>query len=116
MYELEQAWEAATPDGEGFYVLRGGTNWASVEGHASEWLAIADAIRRRVYLGFRRCAVSPTADGGARFWSPRNAASPHDTVEMDRADADRFAATILDALRAAGEACVVTPPEAYHGA
>lgn len=44
---------------------------ADVEGTGAEMLAIADAIERREYEAFKRCAV--TFEGGnAHFWSPRN--------------------------------------------
>lgn len=113
MYELEQVW-AAEGDGEGFYALRGGSNWATVEGHAAEWLALAAAIRGRRYEGFRRCAVSAPKDVFVSFWSPRNAVGPNDHVEMDLADADALAAQIVAVLREAGEACVRDESPAAH--
>ena len=105
MYDLEQAWEGG-PDGEGFYVLRGGSNWASVEGHASEWAEIATAIKAGRPAQFRRCAVAPDR-GGFAFWSPRNACSPSDTVWVDAADAKALAARIVAVLREHGEPCVL---------
>lgn len=112
MYDLEQAWEGG-PDGEGFYVLRGGRNWASVEGHASEWAEIAAAIGAGKRCSFKRCAVAPDR-GGFAFHSPRNACSDADTVWMDAAEAKALAARIAAVLRDHGEPCVMGSFDPIH--
>lgn len=91
-----------------WYSLEGGSNWASIEGPAEEWLAIAAALRARGSASFKRCAVSHSAGTGfvAALWSPRNAYSINDYVELTAAEADALAAGIVGALRAAGAECL----------
>lgn len=44
---------------------------ADVEGTKEEMLAIANAIRKRSYVSFKRCAVHARHES-VEFWSPRN--------------------------------------------
>jgi hypothetical protein len=65
---------------DGWYVLEGGGNRASVEGTATEWREVADALRSgKGGAHFKRLAAHKSGDTWA-FWSPRNA-----TSESDRA-------------------------------
>lgn len=113
MYEIEQVWDL---NEEGFYSLRGGSNWASIEGHASEWLAIASAIKARRRESFKRVAVATGTGPGfaVTLWSPRNAASDRDHVELDADEADALAAQIVACLRGHGESCVTTGFDPIH--
>lgn len=63
---------------------------ADVEGTAAEMLAIADAIERRAYVSFRRCAVYADREP-VRFRSPRNSI---DDGECTYAEAAELAALI----------------------
>jgi hypothetical protein len=98
-YELEQAWE-------GFYVMRGGTNWASVEGHADEWAALATWLKNPDTrgCGFKRCAVYQKGPNIA-FYSPRNATGENDHVLMTAQEAKEFASEIVQVLVLHGEVC-----------
>lgn len=90
-------------DDSDWYVLRGGGNWASVEGPRDEWVAIAAAIDEwaalagavawNTVLSYRRCAVEFTMRG-LRFWSPRNACSPEDCIAVPEDDVSRLVANI----------------------
>lgn len=61
-----------------WYVLRGGGNWASVEGEACQWRAIAKGLREGKPVRFKRCAID--REGG--LYSPRNAHSDRDIVRV----------------------------------
>lgn len=64
---------------------------ACVEGTAAEMLAIANAIKARHWVTFKRCAVRVEGDL-AYFCSPRN--STRD-AEVPLADAEEFADQVL---------------------
>jgi len=57
---------------------------ADVEGTAEEMLEIADAIKHRQPIAFKRCAVSIESDG-VHFWSPRNS-TKDGVVTLEEAD------------------------------
>lgn len=101
---IEQVWEPGI-DTEGFYNLKFGSFDTNVEGWASEWLAIADAIRQRVRCYFKRCAVR-YEDGYFKFLTPRNAYSPDDYTSLSSREADELAENIVTVLRDAGERCL----------
>ena len=104
MYELEQVWKVSE---EGFYALRGGTNWASIEGHASEWLEVAKALRDRGRAHFARVAVGEWRPGmGSTLWSPRNACGPNDHVELTHDESLRLSENIVRMLWEHDEECV----------
>lgn len=99
------------PEGEdqGFYVLRGGDNWASVEGHASEWLAIASFLLGKTAgktIYFKRCA-SVKREKVFEFWSPRNASSDRDYVSILTEEAKELADQIIKVLMENGEKIVL---------
>lgn len=64
---------------------------ACIEGEGSEMVEIAEAIRNRGSVRFKRCAVEVQGDGFL-FYSPRN--SQHRTL-IPFGDADEFAAEVL---------------------
>lgn len=103
-YTLELAW-GRDGDKEGFYVLHGGINWASVEGHASEWYEIAMGILDGKSVAFRRCASYPES-GEWKFSSPRNACFESDIVVMNDSEARKFSSYIIEVLCENGEECV----------
>ena len=98
-YYLDRCWD-------NWYVLRGGTNWASVEGEAEEWLEIACGIIAGKNVHHRRCAAYRD-DAGYTFSSPRNSTSERDSVWMDHDEAKVLAKQIVDTLRADGHECVI---------
>lgn len=51
---------------------------ADIEGSASEMRAIAEAIEKREYVSFKRCAVDAREEL-VKFWSPRNSQEPGTT-------------------------------------
>lgn len=67
---------------------------ACIEGHADEMLAVADAIKERGAVSFKRVAVHFDSDG-AHFHSPKN--SERDAVVTVN-EADELAAQILAEL------------------
>ena len=67
---------------------------ACVEGTAQEMLAIAQAIKDRGAVDFRRCAVR-VKNGTAYFCSPRNSL---EDAEIPLADADEFAEQVFSML------------------
>lgn len=67
---------------------------ADVEGTREEMLAIADAIRERRYVGFKRCAVDFKGEE-VHLWSPRNSTKPG---VVSLADADDLAEQITEVL------------------
>lgn len=67
---------------------------ACIEGNADEMLAMANAIRSRKAVLFKRCAVHFERDG-AHFSSPKN--SERDAV-VPVEDADEFASQVQDEL------------------
>ena len=67
---------------------------ADVEGTREEMLLIADAIRNRKHIGFKRCAVGFEGEE-VHLWSPRN--STRNGV-VSPADADDLAEQIQEAL------------------
>ena len=86
-----------------FEELDGGLNFmhsgrisdACVEGNGKEMLAIADAIRSRKSVCFRRCAVRIDGDS-AYFWSPRNSTRE---AKIPIENADEFARQCAEVLR-----------------
>jgi hypothetical protein len=67
---------------------------ADVEGRGAEMLAIADAIKNRGHVAFRRCAVN-VVNERVFFWSPRN--SSH-YGECNLSEADELAELILNTV------------------
>lgn len=60
----------------GGYLIEGANGGdADIEGSAEEMRALANAIRHRSTVTFRRCAVA-VSSSGVRFWSPRNSQLP----------------------------------------
>lgn len=60
--------------------------WASIEGDAQEWAAIAEGIRTRTTTSFKRVRVGFAAGGKALLCSPRN--SMNDTIlSLEESDA-----------------------------
>lgn len=105
-YDLE-VFSRPTPEGSGWYVLRGGGNWASIEGDGGQWAEIAEAMRARLRRQFKRVAVAGAGPGFAvTLWSPRNAIGANDHVELTAAEADALADRIVVVLRQAGEPCL----------
>lgn len=68
---------------------------ADVEGTGEEMCSIAEAIRSRKSVEFRRCAVEVFADGSVALWSPRNSVE-RGFVTLARADhlADQIEAVL----------------------
>lgn len=82
-------------DGALHFMHSGRISDACVEGTEKEMLAIADAIRSRKSVCFRRCAVRVDGDY-AYFWSPRNSARE---AKIPIENADEFAKQCFDAIR-----------------
>lgn len=94
--ELERVW-----DDSDFFRLTGGSNWATVEGSADEWLAIADALDElRDGVRFKRCALSKDP-GGWELYSPRNASGPSDCVVLTWGEGEELAQRIRETVAAA---------------
>ena len=82
-----------------WYVLDGGSNWASVEGTIEEWQAISKGLREGTPVHHRRCAMWFSEDGKSIFLnSPRNASGERDRIEIKREDATYLALLIEDGL------------------
>lgn len=69
----------ADSDGDGWFVLQGGTGWASVEGTAEEWRAIALGLLMGESVSYRRCAYDAAR---MELHSPRNAVGEHDCTKV----------------------------------
>jgi hypothetical protein len=91
---------------ESWYALRGGSNWACIEGSAEEWADVASSITNRQGIIFRRLACFPVEVAGFDFWSPRNAMGESDTVFMTDEEAKEFAKVITQTLREDGHECI----------
>lgn len=91
--ELVHAWEDSD-----FFVLEGAYVWAAVEGHADEWMAIAEVLAgdRPVVL-FKRCAARRNGCG-VELWSPRNAMGARDCVHVASNEALALAEQIREAV------------------
>lgn len=85
-----------------WYVLEGGANWASIEGDASEWIAVANALRHRDSVRFKRLACTKT-DKGWDLYAPRNACGSRDTVHLPEKDGAALADDIARCLAAPRE-------------
>lgn len=99
-YTIEQAehdnrsWFEPTGPNSSKFMYSGRISDACVEGPASEMLEIAQAIKARGSVSFRRCAVRVAGDT-AYFCSPRNSST--DAV-VPLADAAEFAEYVVAAL------------------
>ncbi len=85
---------------EDWFVLRGGKNWASLEGTAADWRGIAKALVERRNYSEKRIAVR-FKDDVATLYSPRNAVGENDSVVVD--DCPALAQHIEDELRNYGQ-------------
>ncbi len=83
-----------------WFALRGGSNWASIEGPRGEWEQIAAGLEARKGVFFKRCAAAWDMAASVKMWSPRNAAGPSDYVELAAAEADALAKQIRQFLAA----------------
>ena len=75
---LEQCWEDDDESG-GWYAIRGGGQWASIEGTAVQWREMAIGLRNKTDVNHRRCALYWRDDIGSML-SPRNAVGDDDRV------------------------------------
>lgn len=68
-----------------------GSGYTDIEGPAQEMREIAEAIKARLDVSFKRCAVE-WLPNGALLWSPRNSRHP---VLITHAQADALAQEIM---------------------
>lgn len=101
-FRLMEAWED-------WYVLEGGTNWAQVEGDASEWRAIAAGIRSGQTVRFKRCAVS-VGETHIGLESPRNSRGDDDLVLIEKRLGEDLVAHILAVVGPGPEPEPARPP------
>lgn len=107
--------ERSLGDDSDWWSLRGGGNWASVEGTADEWREVARLLfagkLATFYGSSSRCAVR-VDETGAVLWSPRNKSGDRDDVVVPSRDMARLAAEILSALPERGCGALVKPAAA----
>lgn len=104
MIRCEQ-WAEPDDKSSGQYMLEG-VDCSEPSGSAEEMLAIAEGLRARKAVSFRRIEIRPEIYGGFTVVCPRNAHGPSDVDSISDEEAGPLADQIIEALRDAGERCV----------
>lgn len=103
--QIELCWDKDEGK-DGFYTLEGGTNSTSIEGFASEWLSIANAIDKGESASFSRCCAVKRGHY-YELWSPRNSYGREDLASLFEIEYEEFTDGIKRVLGKNNEECVM---------